>query len=62
MNWYGTDVIGIDLGMMLLLAENHRSGLIWRLMQRSPFAQRGLTAAGFCRKAVRVELERPCCC
>jgi hypothetical protein len=47
MNWYGTDVIGIDLGMMLLLAENHRSGLIWRLMQRSPFAQRGLTAAGF---------------
>ena len=47
MNWYATDVIGIDLGMMLLMTENARSGFIWRLMQRNAFAQRGLAAAGF---------------
>ena len=46
-NWFDTDVIGIDLGMMLLLTENARSGLIWRLIKRSSFARRGLEAAGF---------------
>ena len=46
-DWVGTDVIGIDLGMMLLLTENAHSGLIWRLMKHSAFAQRGLAAAGF---------------
>ena len=46
-NWYATDVIGIDLGMMLLMTENARSGLIWRLMKRSSFTQQGLSAAGF---------------
>ncbi len=40
-------VIGIDLGMMLLQTENARTGLIWRLMDRSPFTKRGLAAAGF---------------
>jgi hypothetical protein len=46
-NWYDPDVIGIDLGMMLLATENARSGLIWGLMKHSGFVQRGLTAAGF---------------
>jgi hypothetical protein len=45
--WYDTDVIGIDLGMMLLLTENTRSGLVWRLVGRSRVARRGLEAAGF---------------
>jgi hypothetical protein len=46
-NWYDPDVIGIDLGMMLLATENAQTGLIWRLVDRSPFAKRGLAAAGF---------------
>jgi hypothetical protein len=46
-NWYTPDVIGIDLGMMLMMTENARSGLIWRLMKRSSFTQQGLSAAGF---------------
>ena len=37
-DWYGPDVIGIDLGMMLLMTENARSGLIWRLIQHSAIA------------------------
>ena len=46
-NWYDSDVLGLDLGMMLLAIENARSGLIWKLMQGHPVAQRGLKAAGF---------------
>ena len=45
-NWYDKDVIGIDLGMMLLSIENHRSGLIWRLMRSHPSYKKGLAAAG----------------
>ncbi len=46
-NWFDTDVIGIDLGMMLLAIENHRSGLIWRLTSAHPATAKALTAAGF---------------
>jgi hypothetical protein len=30
--WVGTDVIGIDQGITLLMAENLRTGMIWELM------------------------------
>ena len=45
--WYDTDVIGIDLGMMLLATENARTGLVWRLLKSDPVLKRGSTAAGF---------------
>ena len=45
-DWYDPDVVGIDLGMMLLSVENAHTGLIWRLMGRNPFLQRGLAGAG----------------
>ena len=48
-DWFDTDVIGIDLGMMLLDTENAHTGLIWRLTARSPLIRRGYKAAGFQR-------------
>ena len=51
--WYDTDVIGIDLGMMLLATENARTGLVWRLLRSDPVLKRGSTAAGFSRKKGR---------
>lgn len=46
--WVGADVIGIDQGITLLMAENLRSGLVWRLM--TPYvpsgASGGSTAGG----------------
>jgi hypothetical protein len=48
-NWYDTDVIGIDLGMMLLAIENVRTGMIWHLMDKDPVMQKGLREAGFHR-------------
>lgn len=31
--WVASDVIGIDVGITLLMAENLRTGLVWRLME-----------------------------
>ena len=45
-DWYDKDVIGIDLGMALLAIENHRTGLIWRLLDSLPATKRALEAAG----------------
>ena len=45
-NWFDSDVIGIDLGMMLLALENQRAGTVWRLMNAHPMTQRALRAAG----------------
>ena len=46
-NWHSPDVIGIDLGMALLAIENHRSGLIWKLLSGFDGTARALAAAGF---------------
>ncbi len=45
-NWVSPDVLGIDLGIMLTMAENYRSGSVWDAMMSTPEAQRGMEAAG----------------
>ena len=46
-NWYDADVIGIDTGITLLMAENLRTGFVWDTFMRSPEAKRGIERAGF---------------
>lgn len=46
-NWFGADVIGIDQGPILIMAENLRTGRVWKLMNGSAEVQRGLKQAGF---------------
>jgi hypothetical protein len=45
-NWYGPDVIGIDLGMMLLGIENYRTGLPHKLSMSNASIRRGFEKAG----------------
>jgi hypothetical protein len=45
--WTGPDVIGIDVGITLLMAENLRSGLVWRTFMRAPEVRRAMGLAGF---------------
>jgi hypothetical protein len=45
--WYDCDYLGIDQGPILIMAENYRTGLVWRYMRRSPYIIRGLKRAGF---------------
>jgi hypothetical protein len=46
-NWYDSDVVGIDTGITMLMAENQRSGLIWQTFMKNQEAQRGMDRAGF---------------
>ncbi|WP_425276965.1 glucoamylase family protein [Spirosoma oryzicola] len=45
--WFDIDYLGIDQGPILLMAENLRTGFIWKLMQKNPHIKRGLVKAGF---------------
>jgi hypothetical protein len=45
--WYSRYVIGIDAGIMLLMAENMRGGSVWNLVMSTPEAKRGMEAVGF---------------
>ena len=46
-NWYDTDVVGIDAGITMVMAENARSGYVWKVFMENPEAQRGMERAGF---------------
>jgi hypothetical protein len=45
-NWYDSDVIGIDTGITMVMAENLRSGFVWDTFMKAPEAQRGMQRAG----------------
>jgi hypothetical protein len=45
--WVSNGHFGIDQGPVILMIENYRSGLIWRLMRRCPHLVTGLRRAGF---------------
>lgn len=45
--WFDTDYLGIDQGPILLMLENYRTGMIWRLMRKNADVTRGLCRAGF---------------
>jgi hypothetical protein len=46
-NWYDPDVLGIDQGISVLMAENLRSGLVWGTFMRNPESVRAMQRAGF---------------
>ena len=41
-NWINSDVIGIDVGITIVSAENLRSGKIWRWFMQNPEMKSGL--------------------
>ena len=45
--WFDTDVIGIDTGITMLIAENMRTGFVWSTFMRNEEAKRGMEKAGF---------------
>jgi len=46
-DWYDSDVIGIDTGITMVMAENARTGFVWDTFMRNQEAQRGMQSAGF---------------
>jgi hypothetical protein len=45
--WYDNDVVGIDTGITMLMAENLRTAFVWETFMKNPEAQRGMARAGF---------------
>jgi len=45
--WVSSGYYGLDQGPIVMMIENYRSGLIWRLKGRCPFIINGLRRAGF---------------
>ena len=46
-SWYDSDVIGIDQGISVLMAENLRSGMVWKTFMSNPECARAMQLAGF---------------
>ena len=46
-NWYDPDVLGIDLGIGILMAENLRTGFVWDMFARNPEVPNAMQRAGF---------------
>ena len=45
--WSDKEYLGIDQGPILLMIENWRTGLVWNIMKKNPYIQKGLRDAGF---------------
>lgn len=45
--WYASDFLAIDQGPIIVMIENHRTGLIWDLFMDIPEIQAGLAKLGF---------------
>lgn len=45
--WYDPDVVGIDTGITLLMAENLRTDFVWETFMRNANVSRALERAGF---------------
>jgi len=45
--WISHAHFALDQGPVVLMIENYRSGMLWRLMRGCPFVVTGLRRAGF---------------
>ena len=45
--WLSEGWYGWTRGLLVMMIENHRTGLIWKLMRDCPLIRAGLTGAGF---------------
>ena len=45
-NWYDTDVVGIDTGITMVMAENAWTAFVWETFMKNPEAKRSMERAG----------------
>ncbi|MFZ1992107.1 MAG: glucoamylase family protein [Alphaproteobacteria bacterium] len=46
-SWYSSDHLAIDQGPIIVMIENYRTGLLWRLFMSCPEVKAGLAVLGF---------------
>jgi hypothetical protein len=52
-NWVAKSYLAIDQGPIVVMIENRRSGLLWKLFMSNPDVQKGLTKLGFSSPALK---------
>lgn len=57
--WYDHDLIGIDVGITMLMAENLRTGFVWDSFMKNLEPSRGMQRAGFHQYAANVKQPSP---
>jgi hypothetical protein len=45
--WLSEGCYGLDQGLLVMMIENHRTGLLWEITRQCPTIRAGLTGAGF---------------
>lgn len=58
-DWYAEASLAIDQGPILIMIENYRTGLLWRLMMSCPEILSGLSGLGFTSPWLRQRAEPP---
>lgn len=46
-DWHAPDVIGIDLGAIVLSIENYRTGMVWKYFMNNKHIKKGMQMTGF---------------
>src|SRR5882724_3782337 len=59
-DWVSPLNYGLDQGPIVMMIENHRTGLLWNLMRRCPYIWRGLRKAGFSGGWLESERQPKC--
>lgn len=52
-NWYAKSHLAIDQGPIIVMIENYRTGLMWKLFMQIPDVQNGLKKLGFKSKWIK---------
>ncbi|HEY0750578.1 MAG TPA: glucoamylase family protein, partial [Chitinophagaceae bacterium] len=52
-NWYAKSHLAIDQGPIIVMIENYRTGLLWKLFMSHPDIQKGLDKLGFTRTGIK---------
>jgi len=52
-NWYANSHLAIDQGPIIVMIENYRTGLLWKLFMQDPDIQKGLNKLGYQSPALK---------
>ena len=52
-NWYAASHLAIDQGPIIVMIENYRTGLLWKLFMQDPDIQKGLNKLGYQSRALK---------
>lgn len=56
-DWFDNDYLGIDVGAMLLMIENYRTGLVWDTFMRNEEIRNAMRRVGFDRRPLWVRSQ-----